>query len=142
MGRNKIQLAFSGDFNVHIQQEGTARAGNPVRHSVLGIIITFLEGYLDDGLPEFEVRKAAVEVPPVGELPKNVPFKPVVVNINKATIQQLQTLPKIGPRTAERIVEYLEKNGTFRTLEELTGVRGNGKKTFANLRLLITVTPP
>ena len=108
----------------------------------LGIIITFLEGYLDDGLPEFEVRKAALEVPPVGELPKNVPFKPVVVNINTATTQQLQTLPKIGPQTAERIVDYREKNGTFRTLEELTGVRGIGKKTLENLRPLITVTPP
>ena len=109
---------------------------------LLGIIITFLEGYLDDGLPEFEVREAAVEVPPVGELPKNVPDKPFVVNINTATTQQLQTFLKISPRTTERIVEHREKNGTFRTLEELTGVRGNGKKTLENLCLLITVTPP
>ena len=109
---------------------------------LLGIIITFLEGYLDDGLPEFEVRKAALEVPPVGELPKNVPDTPVVVNINTATTQQLQTFLKISPRTTERIVEHREKNGTFRTLEELTGVRGIGKKTLENLRPLITVTPP
>ena len=109
---------------------------------LLGIIITFLEGYLDDGLPEFEVREAAVEVSPVGELPKNVPNKPFVVNINTATTQQLQTFLKISPRTTERIVEHREKNGTFRTLEELTGVRGNGKKTLENLCLLITVTPP
>ena len=109
---------------------------------LLGIIITFLEGYLDDGLPEFEVREAAVEVSPVGELPKNVPNKPFVVNINTATTQQLQTFLKISPRTTERIVEHREKNGTFRTLEELTGVRGIGKKTLENLRPLITVTPP
>ena len=108
---------------------------------LLGIVITFLEGYLDDGLPEFEVRKAAVEVPEAVEAGLAEPEKPVIINLNTAASKELQILPKIGPRTAERIVEHREKNGPFTSVEELTAVRGIGLKTLERLRPLITVTP-
>ena len=104
---------------------------------LLGIVITFLEGYLDDGFPEFEVRKAAVEVPEAVEAGLTEPEKPI--NIYTAAAKEPQILPKIGPRTAERIVEHREKNGPFTSVEELTAVRGIGLKTLERLRPLITV---
>ncbi len=57
-----------------------------------------------------------------------------VVNINTATAQQLQLLPRIGPSTADRIIEFRKANGPFKKVEELQAVRGIGEKSLANLR--------
>ena len=64
------------------------------------------------------------------------------VNLNTASVAQLETLPGIGRATAERIVEYRQKNGGFRKAEELMNVRGIGEKMFLKLKPLVTVTPP
>jgi len=62
------------------------------------------------------------------------------VNLNSASAAQLQTLPGIGASTAQRIVEYRQKNGNFKKIEELMNVKGIGEKSFLKLRPLITVT--
>ncbi|HUL72331.1 MAG TPA: helix-hairpin-helix domain-containing protein [Vicinamibacterales bacterium] len=64
------------------------------------------------------------------------------VNLNTATTVELESLPGIGPATAERILEYRQKNGAFKKIEDLMNVRGIGEKTFLKLKPLITVTPP
>jgi competence protein ComEA len=64
---------------------------------------------------------------------------PVPVNLNSATISQLQTLPGIGAKTAERIVQYREKNGPFKKVEELMNVQGVGEKTFLRLKPQLTL---
>ena len=61
------------------------------------------------------------------------------VNLNTATPAQLEGLPGIGKATAERIVEYRQKNGGFKKVEELMNVRGVGEKSFLKLKPLITV---
>ncbi|MFH1851748.1 MAG: helix-hairpin-helix domain-containing protein [Candidatus Neomarinimicrobiota bacterium] len=61
------------------------------------------------------------------------------VNINTASKEQLMTLPKIGPVTAERIIRYREDFGNFTDLDELKNVKGIGPKTFEQLRALITL---
>ncbi|HWP99037.1 MAG TPA: helix-hairpin-helix domain-containing protein [Vicinamibacterales bacterium] len=62
-----------------------------------------------------------------------------LVNLNTATSAELQSLPGIGPRTAERIIEYRQKNGGFKKIEELMNIRGVGEKTFLRLKDRITV---
>lgn len=65
-----------------------------------------------------------------------------LVNLNTATVAQLETLPGIGKATAERILEYRQKNGGFKKVEDLMNVRGIGEKSFLKMKPLITVTAP
>jgi len=62
------------------------------------------------------------------------------VNLNSASVAQLEALPGIGRATAERIVEYRQKNGGFKKAEDLMNVRGIGEKSFLKLKPLVTVT--
>lgn len=62
-----------------------------------------------------------------------------LVNINTATLEQLQTLPKVGTVTAQRIIEYRTKNGLFTRIEDIQKVSGIGDATYATLAPLITV---
>jgi competence protein ComEA len=64
-----------------------------------------------------------------------------VVNINTAPAADLQQLPGIGAKTAARIIEYRQKNGPFKKIEELMNVRGIGEKNFLKLKAQITVAP-
>lgn len=63
------------------------------------------------------------------------------VNLNTANTTELQTLPGVGAATAGRILEYRQKNGGFKKIEELMNVRGIGEKTFLKLKPMITVAP-
>jgi competence protein ComEA len=63
------------------------------------------------------------------------------ININTATLAELDTLPKIGPSTAQQIIDYRAKNGPFKKIEDLKNVSGIGDATFAGLKDLITVEP-
>ena len=64
-----------------------------------------------------------------------------VVNINTASAAELDTLPGIGARTAALIVEYRQKNGPFKKVEDLMNVRGIGEKNFLKLKPQLTVGP-
>ena len=61
------------------------------------------------------------------------------INLNAATVDQLDGLPGIGRAVAERILEYRQKNGGFKKIEELMNIKGIGEKSFLKLKPLITV---
>ena len=61
------------------------------------------------------------------------------VDLNKATVESLTTIPGIGKVTAERIVEWRETNGPFRRIEDLMKVKGIGEKSLEKIRPYIRV---
>jgi competence protein ComEA len=61
------------------------------------------------------------------------------ININLATAEELTNLPGIGPSYAQRIVDYREEHGPFKTIEDLLNVRGIGDRTFDKIRDRVTV---
>lgn len=56
------------------------------------------------------------------------------ININMAKSEELQKLPRIGPAIAKRIIEYRERTGRFKSIDELLNVKGIGKKTLENIK--------
>ena len=58
---------------------------------------------------------------------------PVRMNLNTASAQQLQRLPRIGPKMAERIIAYREEHGPFARASHVVRIRGIGPKTFEQL---------
>ena len=68
---------------------------------------------------------------------KPAPAAPV--NINTATATDFEALPGVGAKTAARIVEYRQKNGPFKNVEELMNVRGLGEKNFLKLKPQLTI---
>mgnify|MGYP001260821221 CR=1 FL=1 len=65
-----------------------------------------------------------------------------LINLNTATVEQLEKLPGVGPKTAERIIEYRQKNGAFKKVEELMNVKGIGEKSFLKIKSQLTVGTP
>ncbi len=62
-----------------------------------------------------------------------------IININTADIKELDKLPGIGPSTAQKIIEYREKNGTFKTIEDIMKVKGIGNSKYDKIKEKITV---
>lgn len=70
---------------------------------------------------------------------KLLPVLLLILNLNTATPQQLEALPGIGPVLARRIVEFREKKGGFRRIEELLAIPGISEKKWKVLREYLTV---
>ncbi len=64
-----------------------------------------------------------------------------VVNVNEATAEQLELLPGVGPSRARTIIEH-RKAHPFKRIEDLTRIKGIGKKTFARLKPLVSLSGP
>lgn len=64
------------------------------------------------------------------------------LNLNTASASELEKLPGIGAAVAGRIIDYRQKNGGFKKLEDLMNVRGIGEKTFLKLKPMLTLAPP
>lgn len=64
------------------------------------------------------------------------------VNINTASVEQLSTLPGVGPKLAARIVEHRTKSGAFRSAQDLMNVKGVGEKNYAKLEPWVSVGEP
>jgi competence ComEA-like helix-hairpin-helix protein len=71
---------------------------------------------------------------------KQPPARPI--DLNMATVKELQQLPGVGPVTAQRIIDMRQKSGRFRRVEDLLAVRGISTKRLEALRPYVKVSPP
>lgn len=79
--------------------------------------------------PAFRVLPGAVTPTPQTEL----------ININTATLDELETLPGVGPTLAQRIIDYRTQHGPFQSIEDIMNVPGIGPVIFDQIQALITV---
>jgi competence protein ComEA len=105
------------------------RAGGPTHKAFLEAVN--LAAPLADGQQVLVPRKAAngVAAPPASSTGP--------VSLSAATVEQLDTLPGVGPVTAEKIIDYRDAHGAFRSVEELDAVPGIGPATVEELRELV-----
>jgi len=81
-------------------------------------------------LPEDSIAPRSMRRP----APKGSTLAAGSISINNATKEQLLQLPGVGPSTADKIIEYRQKRGKFRTVGELGNVKTIGKKRFARMK--------
>ena len=101
-------------------------AGRNVNRTPVRISAPSLSAPTEDAAPEETVPE------------ETGPTEPTTVNINTATAEQLQTLPGIGPVLAQRILDYRDTYGSFRTVGDLMNVSGIGEKRLEAILDLIT----
>ncbi|MBM7604768.1 competence protein ComEA [Metabacillus crassostreae] len=95
---------------------------------------------LQDGMVLYIPKKGETEVNPYTSQEAGLDNDQVQkVNINTATIEELQTLTGIGPAKAEAIMTYREENGLFQSPEDLLEVTGIGEKSYEKLKEEILV---
>jgi competence protein ComEA len=88
---------------------------------------------LTQSLKAQEAHKAtATPRRPAAARKERAPQRPI--NLNAAGVTELMQLPRIGAKTAERIVAFRKQNGGFMRTEELMNVKGIGEKSFAKLK--------
>jgi len=97
-------------------------------------------------VPTEEARQAepdqpiAVQVPATSPVSAAAPVKTdSKVNLNRASADELQVLPGIGPVLAQRMVDWRKAHGRYRTVDDLQEVKGIGKKRLEQLRPLVMV---
>ncbi len=109
--------------------DAVTRAGGPTRHADVSLVN--LAAPLADGL-QVVVPVKAVAAPAGSAGTATAPQGPVHLNI--ATLEQLDSLPGVGPVTAQKILDYRQKNGAFTSLDELDAIPGIGPARIEQLR--------
>ena len=102
--------------------------------------LVILVGILIAGLSASSAQAAQAAQAKAGSSSKARATAANPVNLNSASAAQLQTLPGVGASAAQRILDYRQKNGSFKKIEELMNVKGIGEKSFLKLKPLITVS--
>jgi len=100
-----------------------------------------LAALLEDGekldIPYLEGASPVLATP----VPDVVTSTTELININTASQAELETLPAVGEKTAQKIIEYREQNGPFLNIEDIINVSGVGPGNYERIKDLITVGP-
>lgn len=84
----------------------------------------------------------AGNLPPLLTTPASArPGVEAPLNLNTATLEELQTLPEIGPQRAQSILDYRAQNGPFQSVEELAAVEGIGMGLLEQVRQSVCINP-
>jgi competence protein ComEA len=93
---------------------------------------------LVDGQHVYVPRQGEEQVPVEPPGNSSTAGRQTTINVNTASLAELETLPGIGPALAQRILEYRQAHGAFGQIEDIMEVSGIGEATFAKIRALIS----
>jgi competence protein ComEA len=114
--------------------DALARAGGATRRADLAAVN--LAAPLADGSQIVVPRRAP---PGTGATPSaSTPSAPAKVSLASATLEQLDALPGVGPVTAQKILDYRQQHGAFRSVDDLDAIPGIGPARVEQLRDLVT----
>jgi competence protein ComEA len=113
--------------------DAVARAGGPTRRADLQLVN--LAARVADGEQVVVPRRGAGGVSAAASAPGTAPTGPV--HLNSATLEQLDSLPGVGPVTAQKIIDYRTQHGGFGSVDDLDAVPGIGPARLADLRPLV-----
>jgi competence protein ComEA len=112
--------------------DAVKRAGGPTPKADLTLLN--LAAPVADGLQVVVPRRAPPEpVVPAGD-PETPAAPPGPIRLNSATLDQLDSLPGVGPVTAQKIIDYRTEHGAFSSVDELDAVPGIGPARLEQLR--------
>ena len=104
---------------------------------VVGGGISLWDRFSPEGTEDFQVVRVAE--PPEALSEEVDPEKPSEkVHLNTASAEDLERLPRIGPKMAQKILRWRTDHGPFRTVEDLAEIPGIGKKTIDEIRDMVT----
>jgi competence protein ComEA len=109
--------------------DAVTRAGGPTRHADVSLVN--LAAPLADGIQVVVPVKAAAGQPGTAATAQGP------VHLNIATLEQLDSLPGVGPVTAQKILDYRQKHGAFGSVDELDAISGIGPARLDQLRDLV-----
>jgi competence protein ComEA len=116
-------------------KDAVAKAGGATAEADLDHVNLALK--LSDQMQVYVPRKG--ETVPSGKTPTPALTGPI--NINTASVEELDRLPGIGPSIAQAIIDYRTANGPFKKIEDINDVKGIGDALFAKIKDSITVGP-
>lgn len=95
-------------------------------------------------IPETKVAIPLISTPPISAKVNSAPSTDGVnegelINLNFASKEQLESLPGVGPSTAQKILDYREDNGAFGSIEDVMNVSGIGPAKFESMQDFLTV---
>lgn len=111
-------------------------------HLILGVVLavgTVLIGMTAAASPDFRFPQLVPTPVPFEAAEASSAVEYRKINVNTATVTELESLPGIGPVMAQSIVDYRTENGSFRNRKDLMKVRGIGEKTYEKLKDQITL---
>lgn len=128
---------YTLDYGAHVADALDA-AGGPVDAEISAVPMA---DELKDGQEIFVPATSAASSAPEGTqtvADGTTPGSTGRVNVNTASVSELQSLPGIGPALSQRIIDYRTRNGPYSTLDDLAGVRGISSRMVEELRDLAT----
>jgi competence protein ComEA len=106
--------------------------------AVVNLALPLADGmhiYVPEMIEGTEIPQQVISQPTI---PSRTGVGGFLIDINTADLDELDTLPGIGPVTAQKIIDYREANGGFSDIEAILNVKGIGEVTFEEIRELIT----